>query len=75
MEMTTRSPITKVSVLSTGSVAIRPEHVGPTKQHMYLWLLSSRRWTAARPINVYVIEHREGLVLSRWRACAGTDAP
>jgi N-acyl homoserine lactone hydrolase len=62
-DMTISDPITKVSVLSTGSVAIRPEHVGPTKQNMYVWLLSSRRWTAPRPINVYVIEHREGLVL------------
>jgi N-acyl homoserine lactone hydrolase len=61
--MTLNDPITKVSVLSTGSVAIRPEHVGPTKQNLYVWLLLSRHWTAPRPINVYVIEHREGLVL------------
>jgi len=56
-------PIANVSVLSTGSVAIRPEHVGPTWKNTYVWLFSSRRWTAPRPINVYVIEHREGLVL------------
>jgi glyoxylase-like metal-dependent hydrolase (beta-lactamase superfamily II) len=30
---------------------------------MFLWLLTSRRWTAPRPINAYVIEHRDGLVL------------
>ena len=30
---------------------------------MLWWLLTSRRWTAPRPINVYVIEHRDGLVL------------
>jgi len=30
---------------------------------MAWWLLGSRRWTGPRPINAYVIEHREGLVL------------
>ncbi|GAB3826252.1 N-acyl homoserine lactonase family protein [Dactylosporangium cerinum] len=57
------NPIAKVSVLSTGTVAIRPEHVGPTWKNTYVWLFTSRRWTDPRPINVYVIEHREGLVL------------
>jgi glyoxylase-like metal-dependent hydrolase (beta-lactamase superfamily II) len=28
-----------------------------------LWLLTSRRWTDPFPINVYVIEHRHGVVL------------
>lgn len=56
-------PIARVSVISTGSVAIRPEHVGPTWKPSLLWLFTSRRWTAPRPINVYVIEHRDGLVL------------
>ncbi len=55
--------ITKVSVLSTGHVAIRPRHVRGTGSPMLWWLLTSRRWTAPRPINVYVIEHRDGLVL------------
>jgi N-acyl homoserine lactone hydrolase len=58
-----RDPIDSVSVLSTGSVSIRPEHVGPTWKPLFLWLMTSRRWTAPRPINVYVIEHAEGLVL------------
>ncbi|MFC7644699.1 N-acyl homoserine lactonase family protein [Streptosporangium lutulentum] len=52
-----------MSVLSTGSVAIRPEHVGPTWKNLYVWLFTSTRWTAPRPINVYVIEHRDGVVL------------
>jgi N-acyl homoserine lactone hydrolase len=56
-------PISQVSVISTGTVAIRPEHVGPTWKNMYVWLFTSRRWTAPLPINAYVIEHREGLVL------------
>ena len=56
-------PIRRVSVVSTGTVEIHPEHVGPTRKPMPLWLFTSRRWTAPRPINVYVIEHRDGLVL------------
>jgi glyoxylase-like metal-dependent hydrolase (beta-lactamase superfamily II) len=55
--------VRRVTVISTGSVMIRPEHVGPTRKSTYWWLFTSRRWTAPRPINVYVIEHREGLVL------------
>lgn len=55
--------IKDVSVVSTGAVAIRPEHVGPTRKNLYVWLFTSRRWTEALPINVYVIEHNEGLVL------------
>ncbi|WP_239091151.1 MBL fold metallo-hydrolase [Asanoa iriomotensis] len=52
-----------MSVVSTGSVEIHPEHVGPTWKPLYLWLLTSRRWTPPRPINAYVVEHRDGLVL------------
>lgn len=56
-------PVERVSVISTGSVAIRPEHVGPTRKNTYFWLFTSTKWTAPRPINVYVVEHRDGLVL------------
>jgi len=61
--MTTSGPIRRVSVLSTGSVQIRPDHAAATWKPMMLWLTTSRRWTAPRPINVFVIEHRDGLVL------------
>lgn len=56
-------PIERVSVLSTGTVQIRPEHVETNGTPMLWWLNTSRRWTAPRPINVYVIEHEKGLVL------------
>jgi N-acyl homoserine lactone hydrolase len=56
-------PIRKVSVVSTGTVRIRPQHVDSTGSPLMWWLLTSRRWTAPRPINVYVIEHEQGLVL------------
>ncbi|MBX3099969.1 MAG: N-acyl homoserine lactonase family protein [Salinibacterium sp.] len=52
-----------MTVLSTGSVRIRPQHVETDGSPFAWWLLTSRRWTAPRPINVYVIEHPEGLVL------------
>lgn len=56
-------PIRRVSVVSTGSVDIRPDHVSSTWRPTFLWLLTSRKWTGPRPINAYVIEHRDGLVL------------
>ena len=56
-------PVRRVSVLSTGSVSIHPEHVGPTRKPSYWWLFTSSRWTAPLPVNVFVVEHRDGLVL------------
>jgi N-acyl homoserine lactone hydrolase len=58
-----QDPIRRVSVLSTGSVRIHPNHMAGNWQPPWLWVLTSRRWTAPRPINLYVIEHRHGLVL------------
>ena len=59
----TVDPIRAVSVISTGSVEIHPEHALGTRKPRYWWLLSSRRWLPPRPINVYVIEHASGLLL------------
>src|ERR1700749_1496672 len=52
-----------VSVISTGTVRIRPEHPYGSRKPLYWWLLTSRRWTPPRPINVYVIEHAKRLIL------------
>jgi len=52
-----------VSVISTGAVQIHPEQPYGTRKPLYWWLLTSRRWTPPRPINVYVIEHAKGLIL------------
>ncbi|HEY7146899.1 MAG TPA: N-acyl homoserine lactonase family protein [Streptosporangiaceae bacterium] len=52
-----------VSVISTGTVRIRPEHPYGSRKPLYWWLLTSRQWTPPRPINVYVIEHERGLIL------------
>ena len=56
-------PVKAVSVISTGTVRIRPEHPYGTRKPLYWWLLTSRRWTPPRPVNVYVIEHAKGLIL------------
>ena len=56
-------PIERVEVISTGEVEIRPEHVRSSGKPTAWWLLTSRQWTAPRPINVYVIQHEKGLVL------------
>ncbi|MCS5717808.1 N-acyl homoserine lactonase family protein [Herbiconiux sp. CPCC 205763] len=57
------SPIRRIEVFSTGQVEIRPEHAAASRAPMAWWLMTSRRWTAPRPINVYVIEHDRGVVL------------
>src|SRR6476620_9414083 len=66
-----------VSVISTGTVRIHPEHPYGTHKPLYWWLLTSQRWTPPRPINVYVIEHPRGLILfhtGQDRASATDDA-
>lgn len=57
------SSIRRVSVLSTGTVQIRPPHVQSDGTPLIWWLLTARTWTEPLPINVYVIEHGSGLVL------------
>lgn len=57
------NPIKNISILSTGSVQIRPEHAQSTGAPLLWWLLTSKRWSLPRPINVYVVEHEQGLVL------------
>jgi N-acyl homoserine lactone hydrolase len=44
-------------------VRIRPEHAESRGTPQLWWLLTSRRWTRKLPINVYVIDHPDGLVL------------
>jgi N-acyl homoserine lactone hydrolase len=61
--MNVPDPIRRVSVLSTGQVQIRPDHVASTWRPAAVWLVASRTWMPPRPINFYVIEHRDGLVL------------
>ena len=53
----------RVSVVSTGHVQIRSDHESSSWRPTAPWLLASRQWTGPRPINAYVIEHGDGLVL------------
>jgi N-acyl homoserine lactone hydrolase len=62
-ESGTPDPVKAVSVISTGTVEIHPEHAFGTSKPLYWWLLTSRRWLPPRPINAYVIEHAKGLLL------------
>ncbi|MFG1867268.1 MBL fold metallo-hydrolase [Micromonospora arborensis] len=57
------NPIKRITVVSTGTVQIRPEHRETNGTPLLWWLNTSRRWTEPLPINVYVIEHDKGLVL------------
>jgi N-acyl homoserine lactone hydrolase len=52
-----------VSVISTGTTQIHPQHAFGSRIPMYVWIFGSRRWTPPRPVNVYVIEHADGVVL------------
>ena len=61
--MNVTDPIRQVSVVSTGQVQIRPDHLASSWRPTFRWLLASRRWTGPRPINAFVIEHRDGLML------------
>ena len=50
-------------MISTGTVDIRPQHVRADGTPPLWWLMTSRRWTGPRPINAFVIERADGLVL------------
>lgn len=49
--------------ISTGTVDIHPQHAHGSIAPSYWWILTSRDWLTGLPINVYVIEHRDGLVV------------
>ena len=55
--------VTRVERFSTGTVDIHPQHAYRGRSPMYWWILTSRQWLTGRPINVYVIEHTDGVVL------------
>ncbi|MAF48456.1 MAG: hypothetical protein CMM10_09345 [Rhodospirillaceae bacterium] len=67
--MDTDDPIKSVHVVSTGSGEQHAEHRYGSRMPSLWWILTSRSWIEI-PINVYVLEHRDGLVLFD----AGMDA-
>lgn len=52
----------QVRVISTGRGAGHPEHIYGTKKPSLWWILTSKQWVEL-PLNVFVIEHPDGLVL------------
>ncbi len=58
----TSDPIKSITVLSTGSGEVHPEHIHGTRKPTLWWVLTSRWWVEI-PIYVFVIEHADGLVL------------
>jgi N-acyl homoserine lactone hydrolase len=50
-------------VVSTGDGVDPPQHLASTWKPTYPWLRTSRHWTKPLPINAYVIEHRDGIML------------
>jgi N-acyl homoserine lactone hydrolase len=59
---TTIDAIRTVSVITTGDGEVHHEHVYGTRKPELWWIFFGRRWVRL-PINVYVIDHRDGLVL------------
>jgi glyoxylase-like metal-dependent hydrolase (beta-lactamase superfamily II) len=55
--------VKRIARFSTGTVDIHPQHAYRGHFPMYWWILTSRRWLSGRPINVYVIEHTDGVVV------------
>jgi hypothetical protein len=56
-------PVRAVSVVSTGTVRIHPEQLYGSRKPTYWWLFTSQRWSPPLSINVYVIEHAQGLLV------------
>lgn len=59
---TQQSPIRKVTVVATGSGGLHPEHMRRSHKPTLWWIATSKEWVTV-PLNVFVIEHEDGLVL------------
>ncbi len=57
------SKVQRVGVVTTGVVRVRPEHISANWKPMMLWMATSRHWTSPLPIQAFVVEHDDGLVL------------
>ena len=54
--------IRNVSVVSTGMASLHPEHMYGTKKPALWWVARSKEWITV-PLNLFVIEHADRLVL------------
>jgi len=57
-----RSPIKSISVVRTGWGEAHHEHIHGSRMPPLWWIFAGRRWVRL-PINAYVVEHADGLVL------------
>jgi len=56
------SSVQRVCVISTGWGKAHPEHLYGTKKPTLWWIFRSKEWVRV-PVNVFVIEHADGVVL------------
>lgn len=56
------SPVRNVAVVATGSGSLHPEHMYGTRKPTLWWVARSKEWVTV-PLNVFVIEHDDGLVV------------
>jgi len=55
-------PIKSVSVISTGWGEAHHEHINGSRKPTLWWIFMGRRWVRI-PLNVYIVEHSDGLIL------------
>ncbi len=56
------APVRSVRVITTGSGSLHPEHMYGSRKPTLWWVARSKEWINI-PLNVFVIEHDDGLVL------------
>lgn len=59
---TEHTAVRNVGVIATGTGSLHPEHMYGTNQPGLWWVAMSKEWITV-PLNVFVIEHDDGLVL------------
>ncbi|MCA4756037.1 N-acyl homoserine lactonase family protein [Mycolicibacterium fortuitum] len=57
------TPTYRIHQIQTGAVRVHPQQVEGSKINRSFWILTSQKWTEWLPINTYLIEHSNGLVL------------
>ena len=57
-----RGRVRSVSVITTGTAEVHYEHIYGSSMPALWWIFFGRQWVTV-PVNVYIIEHSDGLVL------------
>lgn len=56
-------PIKALSVVNTGIAEMHSQHLHGSRLNPLMWIFFGRKWIPNRPISVFVVEHKDGLVL------------